>query len=150
MSDTPVALQAASPNTQPPPPLAEPAILDVINATSRDGLAGAIEEAFAGRGFTRGSATTAAVPADDSTIEYGPGADRAAQVLADQLHVPATANDDRGRRDGAPDRGNAVSRRRLPSPPRRNDSTRPGPGRSVPWPPRARATVPRRRPTSAR
>ncbi|HEX5254290.1 MAG TPA: LCP family protein [Mycobacterium sp.] len=90
MSDTPVALEAASPNTQPP--LAEPAILDVVNATSRDGLAGAIEEAFAGRGFTRGSATTAAVPADDSIIEFGPGADRAAQVLADQLHVPATTN----------------------------------------------------------
>ncbi|OBJ72041.1 LCP family protein [Mycobacterium colombiense] len=91
MSDTAVALEAASPPTQPPP--AEPAILDVVNATSRDGLAGAIEEAFAGRGFTRGSATTAAVPADDSVIEYGPGADRAAQVLADQLHVPATTND---------------------------------------------------------
>lgn len=91
MSDTPVALQAASPST-PPPALAEPAILDVVNATSRDGLAAAIEEAFAGRGFTRGSATTAAAPADDSAIEYGPGADRAAQVLADQLHVPATAN----------------------------------------------------------
>ncbi|OBJ21048.1 LCP family protein [Mycobacterium colombiense] len=91
MSDTAVALEAASPPTQPPP--AEPAILDVVNATSRDGLAGAIEEAFAGRGFTRGSATTAAVPADDSVIEYGPGADQAAQVLADQLHVPATAND---------------------------------------------------------
>lgn len=90
-SDMPMALEAAAPSTQAPP--AEPAILDVVNATSRDGLAGAIEEAFAGRGFTRGSATTAAVPADDSVIEYGPGAERAAQVLADQLHVPATAND---------------------------------------------------------
>lgn len=94
MSDTPVALQAASPAAQPLPAPAEPAILDVVNATSRDGLAGAVEEAFAGRGFTRGSATTAAVPADDSVIEYGPGADRAARVLADQLHLPATANND--------------------------------------------------------
>ncbi|MCK8644960.1 LCP family protein [Mycobacterium colombiense] len=92
MSDTPVALQAAAPAAQPPP--AEPALLDVVNATSRDGLAGAVEEAFVGRGFTRGSATTAAVPADDSVIEYGPGADRAAQILADQLHLPATANND--------------------------------------------------------
>ncbi|OBH40097.1 LCP family protein [Mycobacterium mantenii] len=92
MSDTPVALEAASPTTQPPA-LTEPAILDVVNATSRDGLAAALEEAFAGRGFTRGSATTAAAQADDSIIEYGPGADRAAQALADQLHLPATAND---------------------------------------------------------
>lgn len=93
MSDTPVALEAASPATQSPPALAEPAILDVVNATSRDGLAAALEEAFAGSGFTRGSATTAAVPADDSTIEYGPGADRAAQALADRLHLPSAAND---------------------------------------------------------
>ena len=91
MSDAPAALDAVSPTTAPPPQLAEPAILDVVNATSRDGLAGAIEEALAGRGFTRGSATTAAVPSDDSIIEYGPGADQGAQALADQLHLPAIA-----------------------------------------------------------
>lgn len=87
-SDTPAAVDAAPP---PAPPLPEPVILDVVNATSHDGLAAALEEAFASRGFTQGSATTAAVPADDSTIEYGPGADHGAQILADQLHVPATA-----------------------------------------------------------
>lgn len=89
LSDAPAALDAASPAAQPP----EPVILDVVNASSRDGLAAALdEEAFAGRGFTRGSATTAAAPADDSTIEYGPGADAGAQMLAEQLHVPATAH----------------------------------------------------------
>jgi hypothetical protein len=91
MSDAPAALDAASPTTQPP--LAEPVILDVVNASSRDGLATALEEAFAGRGFTRGSATTAAAPADDSMIEYGPGAAQGAQILAEQLHVPAAAED---------------------------------------------------------
>src|SRR5262249_42456385 len=70
-----------------------PVVLDVVNATSRDGLAAAIEDAFADRGFTRGSATTAAAPADDSTIEYGPGADEGARLLADQLHVHATPGD---------------------------------------------------------
>lgn len=89
MSDAPVALEAATPNTQPPP--AEPAVLDVVNASSRDGLAAALEEAFAARGFTRGSATTAAATADDGIIEYGTGAEAAARLLADQLHVPATA-----------------------------------------------------------
>lgn len=91
MSDAPAALDAAAPAAQPPEPT-EPVVLDVVNATSREGLAAALEEAFAGRGFTRGSATSAAAPAGDSTIEYGPGAGQGAQALADQLHVPATAD----------------------------------------------------------
>ncbi len=90
-SDAPVGVDAAPPTTPPPAALTQPVILDVVNATSRDGLAGALEEAFTGRGFTRGSATTAAAPTDDSVIEYGPGADQGAQILADQLHLPATA-----------------------------------------------------------
>lgn len=88
-SDTPAAVDASA--TPPPAALPEPATLDVVNATSHDGLAAALEETFAGRGFTPGSATTAAVPADDSSIEYGPGADRDAQILADQLRLPTTA-----------------------------------------------------------
>jgi LCP family protein required for cell wall assembly len=93
MSDTPAAVEDVSPTIEPPPPaLTEPVILDVVNATARDGLAAALEEAFASRGFTRGSATTAAGPADDSIIEFGPGAEQGAQFLSDQLHVPATAN----------------------------------------------------------
>jgi len=68
-------------------------VLDVVNATSSIGLAAAIEHAFAGRGFTRGRATTAATPADDSIIEYGRGAGEGARVLADQLHLAATARE---------------------------------------------------------
>jgi LCP family protein required for cell wall assembly len=92
-SDTPAALDAVPSTTQPPPALSEPVVLDVVNATSRDGLAAAIEDAFADRGFARGSATTAATPADDSIIEYGPGAGDGAKMLADQLHVRATTSD---------------------------------------------------------
>jgi LCP family protein required for cell wall assembly len=92
-SDTPAAVDTVPSTTQPPPTLSEPVVLDVVNATSRDGLAAAIEDAFADRGFARGSATTAAAPADDSIIEYGRGADQGARVLADQLHLPATASD---------------------------------------------------------
>jgi len=92
-SDTPGALDALPSTTQPLPALAEPVVLDVVNATTHDGLAAAIEDAFAVRGFTKGSATTARAPADDSSIEYGPGADQGARVLADQLHLPATAGD---------------------------------------------------------
>ncbi len=92
-SDTPAALDAVPSTTQPPPALSEPVVLDVINATSRDGLAAAIEDAFTDRGFTRGSATTAAAPAADSVVEYGAGADEGARLLADQLHLPAIARD---------------------------------------------------------
>src|ERR1700758_3662971 len=92
-SDAPAALDAVPSTTPPLPALSKPVVLDVVNATSRDGLAAAIEDAFADRGFTRGSATTAAAPADDSNIEYGLGADEGARLLADQLHVPATAAD---------------------------------------------------------
>ena len=92
-SDTTAAPPAVPSTTQPAPALTEPVVLDVINATSHDGLAAAIEDEFASRGFTRGSATTAANPVDDSIIEYGRGASEGAQMLADQLHVPATTQD---------------------------------------------------------
>lgn len=92
-SDTPAGPDAAASTTQPPAAPAKPVILDVVNATSHDGLASAIEDAFADRGFTRGRATTAAAPADDSIIEYGPGAAEGARTLADQLHVPTAATD---------------------------------------------------------
>ncbi|BBZ46395.1 LCP family protein [Mycobacterium parmense] len=92
-SDTPAAPDAVTSVPQPPPELSEPVVLDVVNATPHDGLAAAIEAAFAGRGFTRGTATTAAHPEEDSLIEYGRGASDGAQLLADQLHVPVTATD---------------------------------------------------------
>ncbi len=92
-SDTPAAVDAGPSSTPPPPALSRPVVLDVVNAASRDGLAAAIEDAFSDRGFTRGSASTAPAPADDSIVEYGPGADEGARMLADQLHVPATARD---------------------------------------------------------
>ncbi|MGO8771394.1 LCP family protein [Mycobacterium sp.] len=92
-SDTPAALDAAPSSTRTPPKSSQPVVLDVVNATARDGLAVAIEGQFASLGFTRGSATTAAAPQDDSSVEYGPGASEGAQMLANQLHVPATARD---------------------------------------------------------
>ncbi|HTX97141.1 MAG TPA: LCP family protein [Mycobacterium sp.] len=92
-SDTPAAPAVLPSTNQEPLTLAEPAVLDVVNATSSDGLAAAIEDTFVHRGFTRGNATTAATPAEESTIEYGPGADEAAQKLASQLHLPAVGKD---------------------------------------------------------
>ncbi len=64
---------------------AVPAVLDVVNATTHGGLATAVIDAYASRGFTPGQATTATTVAETSRVEYGPGAVEAAQSLADQL-----------------------------------------------------------------
>ena len=68
---------------------AVPAVLNVVNATTHNGLATSLIDTFASRGFTPGAATTA----DTSSIDYGPGVHDAAQILADQFHLTATASD---------------------------------------------------------
>lgn len=84
-SDTPAAPSAPTP--------AAPARLDVVNATLKDGLAAALEDALVTNGLTRGKPSTARTPADTSTIEYGPGAQDAAQALADRLHLTAVGGE---------------------------------------------------------
>lgn len=69
-----------------------PVTLDVVNATSRDGLAMAVENGLNSTGFIRGDVSTAATPQPDTTVAYGAGAFEGAKTLADQLHVPAVAD----------------------------------------------------------
>ena len=69
------------------------AVLDVINASTNDGLATRLETTFAATGFTPGQVSTADALAATSTIDYGPGADNPAHALAAQLDVTATASD---------------------------------------------------------
>jgi hypothetical protein len=68
-------------------------VLDVINASTHAGLAARLEPAFAARGFTAGTTSTADTLAAISTIDYGPGVHDAAQTLADQLDLPANPSD---------------------------------------------------------
>ena len=68
-------------------------MLNVVNASTFDGLAGHLETAFSERGFTAGQATTAESTADESTITYGAGAQAAAKALARQLNLTATVSD---------------------------------------------------------
>lgn len=68
-------------------------VLDVVNASHRDGLAAAVEKAFAARGFTAGTTTSAQTMSESSAIEYGSGAQTAAQGLADQLDLTPAASD---------------------------------------------------------
>jgi hypothetical protein len=68
-------------------------VLDVTNATDHAGLAAAVEQTFTARGFSPGDVGTADAIADTSSIEYGSDAQAAAQALADQLNLTATASD---------------------------------------------------------
>ncbi|MDV3129910.1 LCP family protein [Mycobacterium sp. 21AC1] len=69
------------------------AILDVINASTYTGLAAQLETTFAANGFTPGQIGDAEALAAVTTIDYGPGAEAAADGLADDLGVTATASE---------------------------------------------------------
>lgn len=84
-------LPTSTPAPAPSPPV--PAVLNVVNASSHDGLASAVEETFTTRGFTAGEVSTADSLADASTIEFGTGSEEAATMLAEQLQLTATASD---------------------------------------------------------
>jgi hypothetical protein len=70
-----------------------PTTLDVVNATNRDGLGSAIEQAFGADGLIAGKVSTGDSLADTSTIAYGVGAADAARMLADRLQLNAAASD---------------------------------------------------------
>ncbi|UNB52725.1 LCP family protein [Mycolicibacterium sp. YH-1] len=76
-----------------PAPLASPAILNVVNATTVNGLAAAVTDWSVTRGFTPGESSTADALSPTSTLHYGSGAEQAAQALAAQLKLTATASD---------------------------------------------------------
>jgi LCP family protein required for cell wall assembly len=81
---------ASAPTSAPP---TVPAVLDVVNATSHDGLASSVVDSFGSEGFTPGKASTAGTLATTSSIDYGPGAHDAAQTLAEQFSLTPKASD---------------------------------------------------------
>ena len=72
-------------------------VLNVVNASQVTGLGTHLVTAFSKRGFTAGDVTTAESTTDESTVKYGPGAQAAAEGLAHQLNLTATASDAVGR-----------------------------------------------------
>ncbi|HZA09181.1 MAG TPA: LCP family protein [Mycobacterium sp.] len=64
-------------------------VLNVINAAGRDGVAAIAENRFATGKFVPGSVTTADSISPTSAIEYGPGAESAANALAGELNLTA-------------------------------------------------------------
>jgi LCP family protein required for cell wall assembly len=73
-------------------PAASGIVLNVVNASPFEGLASHLVTTFSERGFTAGEATTADSTTDESTVKYGPGAQAAAEALAHQLNLTATAS----------------------------------------------------------
>jgi len=73
-------------------PAAGGIVLNVVNASPFEGLASHLVTTFSERGFTAGEATTADSTTDESTVKYGPGAQAAAEALAHQLNLTATAS----------------------------------------------------------
>jgi LCP family protein required for cell wall assembly len=67
-------------------------VLNVVNASEVAGLAAQTLATFSERGFTAGEASSTGQIADESTITYGPGAQTAAEELASQLNLTATAS----------------------------------------------------------
>ncbi|WP_448435497.1 LCP family protein [Mycolicibacterium setense] len=66
------------------------AVLDVVNASTYSGLAAQLETTFSANGFTPGQIGDAESLAAVTTIDYGAGAEAAAQSLAGELDVIAT------------------------------------------------------------
>jgi LCP family protein required for cell wall assembly len=68
-------------------------VLNVVNASGKQGEAARLEKSLATGPFTQGAVSTADSTSQTSTIVYGAGAKAAADELADKLDMTATASD---------------------------------------------------------
>lgn len=68
-------------------------LLDVVNASGRQGEAATVQMLLATGKFSQGKVSTADSTTETSTITYGAGAKAAATELADQYDITATASD---------------------------------------------------------
>jgi LCP family protein required for cell wall assembly len=98
-ADSPAATTSTSSSTsaaQPVDGAQQPAgsiVLNVVNASGKQGEAAYLEKSLATGGFTEGTVSTADSTSQTSTIGYGRGAKAAATELADELGISATASD---------------------------------------------------------
>jgi LCP family protein required for cell wall assembly len=68
-------------------------VLDVVNASGKQGEAARLEKSLATGPFIKGAVSSAESTRQTSTIAYGAGAKAAADQLADELDISATASD---------------------------------------------------------
>jgi LCP family protein required for cell wall assembly len=88
---SPTAPSASSTTTTQKP--SATTILEVVNATSHDGLGSSVLQSLSTDGLIAGQVITGQSLASKSTITFGSGADTAAKTLADQLQLSAVASD---------------------------------------------------------
>lgn len=86
---SPTATTTTTTPTTPP----QPAVLDVLNASSYDGLADVVRNKLAANGLTAGQATSGDSLEQTTRIEYGTDARKPAETLADQLDLIAKPSD---------------------------------------------------------
>jgi LCP family protein required for cell wall assembly len=98
-ADSPAAPASTSSISSAPQPVdgvqptAGSIVLNVVNASGKQGEAAYLEKSLATGAFTEGAVSTADSTSQTSTIGYGPGAKAAAAELADELDISATASD---------------------------------------------------------
>lgn len=100
-ADSPAAPSPSSPTTAAQTddgaqPTTGGVVLDVVNASGRQGKAADLEMSLATGLFSEGKVSTADSTSYRSTIAYGPGAKAAATELADEFGMTATASDSVG------------------------------------------------------
>jgi LCP family protein required for cell wall assembly len=74
-------------------PIAGNIVLDVVNASGKQGEAADLEKSLARGPFAEGTVSTADSTRQTSIIVYGPGAETAGVELADELDISANASD---------------------------------------------------------
>jgi LCP family protein required for cell wall assembly len=94
---------STAPSTSSPTTAAQPdgdaqstagrVVLDVVNASGRQGEAATVQMLLATESFSEGKVSTADSTTETSTITYGAGAKLAATELADRYDITATASD---------------------------------------------------------
>jgi LCP family protein required for cell wall assembly len=97
-ADSPAATTSTSSSSAAQPvdgaqPTAGSIVLNVVNASGKQGEAAYLEKSLATGAFTEGTVSTADSTSQTSTIGYGRGAKAAATELADELGISATASD---------------------------------------------------------
>ncbi len=86
-------LGAAAETAEAGQPAAGGIALDVVNASGREGEAAHLETSLATGRFSKGNLSSADSTSRTSSIAYGPGAQAAADELADDFGITATASD---------------------------------------------------------
>jgi LCP family protein required for cell wall assembly len=87
---TPTAGGAPPPATTAAKPTA---VVDVVNASARNGYAARVEKGLVAQGFTQGVTSTQRTLSHTSVIEYGPGASAAASAASTLLGGMTTTSD---------------------------------------------------------